>query len=104
MIWHASSAFTKQLRVQLLMAYLRVRAKLCLILYHLNLLMGCPVEQPMPMHPAIQLALDCQQLTPQQAWELDLVQWTNLELNRQGHLLMAWCLLLACQTHLLTRN
>ena len=53
------------------------------------------------LHPPISLALAAQQLTPQQAWELDQALLSNLPLTAYGQRLLTWCLLLDCPTELL---
>ena len=62
------------------------------------------MAQEIQLSPALQLAHQCQQLTPQELWELDLSQTLDLPLTRHGQILLTWCHLLDCQVDLLTEH
>ena len=56
------------------------------------------------MHPPVLLALLTQQVTPDQAWDLEISQVAQLPLTPYGQRLMTWALLLNLDPLLLTRH
>jgi hypothetical protein len=62
------------------------------------------MAQLMQFHPVLMPAWQCNQISPQQAWELDLSISLDLPLTREGHLLMLWARLVDCQVDLLTEQ
>jgi hypothetical protein len=59
------------------------------------------MAQLMELQPCLQLAHQCNQISPQQAWTLDMAINLNLPLTRDGHLLMLWARLVECPVELL---
>ena len=62
------------------------------------------MAQEIQLSQALEVAHQCQQLTPQQLWELDLAQMLDLPLTRHGQILLTWCHLLAIPTEHLTEH
>lgn len=56
------------------------------------------------MHPPVLLALLTQQVTPSQAWDLEIAQLAQLKLTPYGQQLMTWALLLELNPQQLTQH
>jgi hypothetical protein len=56
------------------------------------------------LHPVLQTAHQCNQLTPQQAWELDRALSLGLPLTKYGQILLTWVRLVDCPVDLLTEQ